>query len=296
MKFSERLEALPPLTQRVLTALVGMPILVALCLWGARPFILFTVVLALLARGEFLRAYQKSGIHPNGLLSLLGALVPGAVLLLRPTLGGGLPAAPLSLLLILACSLIVASLLETGSASHTAEIQTGKHLAYGLLCGAYVSLFGGIALLRLTAWHGSVGVWPSLDGGACLVLLTAACTIAGDSGAYFVGRWLGHHKLAEGLSPKKTTEGLVGGIVASLLIGSGIGHLLLGSALFGLIVGALAGILGPLGDLFKSALKRELDIKDFGALLPGHGGILDRFDSLLFTAPVVALIATTFPV
>ena len=291
---TERLEKLPPLTQRVLTALVGMPILVALCLWGARPFVIFTVILALIGRTELQRAYAQCGIRPNGLLSLLGALVPGALLLLRPPLGGGMPAAPLSLLLILACGLVIASLLETGVASHPKEeIHTGRNLAYGLLSGAYVALFGGIALLRLTVWHGPKGLWPSLDGGAALVLLTAACTIAGDSGAYFVGRWLGHHKLAEGLSPKKTTEGLIGGMVASLLIGSGLGQLLLGSPVFGLIVGALAGILGPLGDLFKSALKREIGIKDFGALLPGHGGILDRFDSLLFTAPVVALVATT---
>ncbi len=96
-------------------------------------------------------------------------------------------------------------------------------MAYGLLCAAYVSLFGGIALLRICSWHGSVGRWPSLDSGACLVLLTASCTIAADSGAFFVGRTLGRHKLAEGISPKKTTEGLVGGMLASLVIGSGIG-------------------------------------------------------------------------
>ena len=273
------------LMQRVLTAAVGMPILIGVCLWGARPFIILTIVLALLARSELTRAYARLGSQPNGLLSLMGALVP---------LGVALPTLSLPIPLILACGLIAASLWETGVASHTNEIHTGRNLAYGLLCGAYVSLFGGIALLRLCLWQGTRGTWPALEGGACLVLLTAACTIAGDSGAYFVGRALGHHKLAEGLSPKKTTEGLLGGMVASLLVGSGIGSLLLGSVTFGLIVGGLAGILGPLGDLFKSALKREIGVKDFGALLPGHGGILDRFDSLLFTAPVVVLIVTTF--
>ena len=284
----------PSLLPRLLTAAVGMPILVAICLWGARPFTVFTMLLALIGRSELQRAYGQCGIHPNRFLSLLGALVPGAVFLLRPALGGALPSIPLSLLLVLACGLVVASLAETGSASHTPEIHTGRNMAYGLLCAAYVSLFGGIALLRICAWHGSVGHWPSLDPGACLVLLTASCTIAADSGAFFVGRTLGRHKLAEGISPKKTTEGLVGGMVASLVIGSGIGSLLLGSATFGLTVGALAGLLGPLGDLFKSALKREIGVKDFGSLLPGHGGILDRFDSLLFTAPVVVLIVSAF--
>ena len=288
------------LVQRVLTAAVGMPILIGVCLWGARPFAVFTVLLALIGRSELQRAYGQGGIYPNGFLSLLGALVPGGVFLLRPAprgetwLDGEAFSAPLPLLLILAFSLVMASLWETGVASHTAEIHTGRNLAYGLLCGAYVALFGGITLLRVTAWSGPAGIWPTLDHGALLVLVTAACTIAGDSAAFFVGRALGHHKLAEGLSQKKTTEGFLGGIAASLLIGGLTGYALLGSLTFGLIVGALAGLFGPLGDLFKSALKREIGIKDFGALLPGHGGILDRFDSLLFTAPVVVLVATTF--
>ncbi len=289
---------LSSLVQRLLTAAVGMPILIGVCLWGALPFAIFTVLLALIGRSELQRAYAQREIYPNGLLTLLGALVPGGVFLLRPALGesGGGFVAPLPLLLALACVLIMASLWETAVASHTStsKIHTGKNLAYGLLCGAYLSLFGGITLLRICSWQGgATGVLPRLDHGALLVLLTAACTIAGDSAAFFVGRSLGKHKLAEGLSQKKTTEGLLGGVAASLLIGGAVGSLLLGSPTFGLLVGALAGLLGPLGDLFKSALKREIGIKDFGSLLPGHGGILDRFDSLLFTAPVVVLVVTT---
>ena len=270
-----------PLWQRVVTALIGAPLLVAVCLWGARPFAALMVLLALVARSELHRAYRRSGLAPNGFLSLLGALLPSAIFALSPSPSGGTFSAPLSLLLVLACALVVASLYETWLASESPTIQTGQNLAYGLLCGAYVSLFGGIALLRIC------------PGGANLVLLTAACTMAGDSAAYFVGRAKGRHKLAAGISPKKTTEGLLGGMAASLLVGSALGYLLLHRAPFGLLVGALAGLLGPLGDLFKSALKRELEIKDFGTILPGHGGVLDRFDSLLFTAPVVVLIVTT---
>ena len=284
-----------PAGSRLLTAAVGLPILVGICLWGARPFAAFTVVLALIARSELKRAYERLGIEPNGLFTLLGALAPGGVFLLRPALHGGTVSAPLPLLLTLACLLVAASLWETGVASHAARIHTGANLAYGLLCGAYVSLFGGIALLRICPWHGPKGVLPpSVDGGALLVLVTAACTIAGDSAAYFVGRAAGRHKLAEGLSGQKSIEGLAGGTLASLLVGGGAGFLLLGSLSFGFIIGALAGLLGPLGDLFKSALKREIGIKDFGAVLPGHGGVLDRFDSLLFTAPVVVLVVATF--
>lgn len=279
---------LSPLAQRVVTALFGVPVLVGVCLWGALPFTVFTVVLALIGRAELLRAYTQAGIHPNRLLALVGALAPGAVFVLsRETLS-----APLPLLLILACSLVAASLWETGVASHTKSIETGKSLAYGLLCGAYLSLFGGLTLLRISHWPSGQSPRLALESGAALVLLTLSCTITTDSAAFFVGRWLGRHRLAEGLSPKKTTEGLVGGALGSVLVGAGMGWLLLGHAPFGAVVGGLAGLLGPLGDLFKSALKRELGIKDFGALLPGHGGVLDRFDSVLFTAPVVVLLVT----
>ena len=282
------------LSARLLTAAVGVPILVGICLWGAQPFAAFTVLLALVGRSELHRAYARVGIVPNGLLSLVGAIAPGSVFLLGPLLAGSAFSAPLSLLLFLACALVTASLWETGVASPTKKIHAGSSMAYGLLCGAYVALFGGVALLRSCAWHGPPGALPRIDGGALLVLVTAACTIASDSAAYFVGRALGHHKLAEGLSKKKTIEGFLGGAVGSLLAGGVLGYLLLGSLAFGLVVGTLAGLLGPMGDLFKSALKREIGIKDFGTVLPGHGGVLDRFDSLLFTAPVVVLAVTSF--
>ncbi len=282
------------LAQRILSAVIGIPILVAICIWGAIPFGILTMALALIARSEITRAYAQLGIQPNGLLTLMGALMPAAVLLLPLPLGGRIPATPLPVLLIFACGLVAASLWETGQASHTTEVHTGRNLAYGLLCGTYVSLFGGVALLRVCHWEGTGGLLPALSGGAGLVLLTAACTMASDSAAFFVGKAAGKHKLSEILSPKKTTEGLAGGMVASLLIGALMGQVLLGSWVFGLIVGGAAGILGPMGDLFKSALKREIGIKDFGSLIPGHGGVLDRFDSLLFTAPVIVLLALTW--
>lgn len=282
------------LTQRIISAVIGVPILVGICIWGEIPFVVLTIVLALVARSEIMRAYAHLGLKPNGLLSLMGALMPAAVLLLPLPLGSRIPATPLPVILILACGLVAASLWETGEASHTEEIHTGRNMAYGLLCGTYVSLFGGVALLRVCHWEGPAGIVPGLANGAGLVLLTAACTMAGDSAAFFVGKAAGKHKLSEILSPKKTTEGLAGGMVGSLLVGGLLGYLFLGSVPFGLLVGLTAGILGPMGDLFKSALKREIGIKDFGSIIPGHGGVLDRFDSLLFTAPVVVILVMTY--
>lgn len=282
------------LGQRIISALIGVPILVGVCIWGEIPFVALTIILSLIGRSEISRAYERLGIRPNRLLSLMGALMPAAILLLPLPLGAHLPANPLPIILILACGLVAASLWETVEASQTTEIHTGRNMAYGLLCGTYVALFGGVALLRVSDWQWSTGLFPLLSGGAALVLLTASCTIASDSFAFFVGKAAGKHKLAEGLSPKKTIEGFVGGMIGSLVVGGVMGYVLLGTVPFGLIVGATAGILGPMGDLFKSALKREIGIKDFGSIIPGHGGVLDRFDSLLFTAPVVVLLVMTY--
>ncbi|MBM3494326.1 MAG: hypothetical protein FJX72_08405, partial [Armatimonadetes bacterium] len=160
----------------------------------------------------------------------------------------------------------------------------------GLSCAGYVALFGGISLLR-----SSSDVWgrPAIEGadvGFLVVLLVLSTVWATDSAAYFVGRAVGSVPLSPNLSPKKTVEGAIGGFVAAVIVGAVLGHTLLGRAVLGWWIGALAGVAGQLGDLFESALKRELKIKDFGSIIPGHGGVLDRFDSLLFVAPVVWLL------
>jgi phosphatidate cytidylyltransferase len=127
---------------------------------------------------------------------------------------------------------------------------------------------------------------PDMARGAWLVLYVIAVTWSTDAGAYFAGVRFGRHKLAPTLSPKKTIEGALGGLVAATAMSLAWGAWIELPWWHCLVLGPLLGTLGQVGDLCESALKRDLGIKDFGALLPGHGGILDRFDSLLFTAPV----------
>jgi phosphatidate cytidylyltransferase len=113
---------------------------------------------------------------------------------------------------------------------------------------------------------------------------------AGDTAAYFVGRAWGRHLLAPSISPKKTWEGAVANLLACIGVGIPVG-LWIGYAWpIGLACGCAIGALGQAGDLFESHLKRRAGTKDSGALLPGHGGLLDRIDSLLFSAPAVALV------
>jgi phosphatidate cytidylyltransferase len=118
----------------------------------------------------------------------------------------------------------------------------------------------------------------------------------GDTGAYFAGRFLGKHKLFERVSPKKTWEGAIGGMVAA--VGGAVLVTQLGLPKVGvhhaIILGVVVDAIGIVGDLVESMLKRAFGVKDSGWIMPGHGGILDRVDALLFTAPAVWLYARAF--
>jgi phosphatidate cytidylyltransferase len=118
---------------------------------------------------------------------------------------------------------------------------------------------------------------------------------ASDTGAYFTGRALGRNKLFARISPNKTIEGFVGGLIASALVGIAAHHFLGGISLISwMCIGAFVSITSTLGDLFESMLKRQSDIKDSGNILPGHGGILDRFDSTLISAPIYWILLHVF--
>lgn len=187
-------------------------------------------------------------------------------------------------------------------------------LSYFVLKPGFLSLIAltGILLFSVDLWL--VGrlqpptrvVWPLLGsqwiGSAfCLVAILSylaptrfpwlmlsilAPIWAGDSAAYFVGRKYGRHKMAPNLSPNKSWEGAIANFCCAAAFGGLIGQMAILPIGVGIGLGAIAGSIGQLGDLFESAWKRHFNVKDSGALLPGHGGILDRVDSLLFTIPV----------
>lgn len=130
-----------------------------------------------------------------------------------------------------------------------------------------------------------------MEGGAFLVWLIFLCSWGCDTCAYCVGMLIGKHKMAPVLSPKKSVEGAVGGVVGAVLLGAVYGAAVKGEILeYGVICGAGA-LISMVGDLAASAIKRNHDIKDYGTLIPGHGGIMDRFDSVIFTAPVIYYLA-----
>lgn len=161
-----------------------------------------------------------------------------------------------------------------------AEAPTrAAHLVTGMI-------YGGVGLVALSALR-------DLRHGFEWVFCALIVTWGNDTCAYFAGRFLGKHKLYPAVSPNKTWEGFYGGLAGSIL-----GMLIARWTFFGALtvadcfaVGVLGGLLGPLGDLCESMLKRAYQVKDSGRLIPGHGGLLDRIDALIFNAPMVFLYA-----
>jgi phosphatidate cytidylyltransferase len=159
-----------------------------------------------------------------------------------------------------------------------------RDVTAGVFAVAYLPLFGSAVAAMLA---------PA-DGGR-RVLVFIIVTICSDIGGYFVGIGFGKHKLAPAISPKKTWEGLGGSLAACLTAGAVTVPLMLhGQVWQGLILGAAVTCAAIIGDLVESMIKRDLGIKDMGSLLPGHGGVLDRIDSLLVTAPVAWLLLAAF--
>ncbi|TAH72822.1 MAG: phosphatidate cytidylyltransferase, partial [Anaerolineaceae bacterium] len=140
-----------------------------------------------------------------------------------------------------------------------------------------------------------------LEDGAVLIWMIFIGAWGSDTFAYAVGMLLGKHKIAPKLSPKKSLEGCIGGVIGAALLGY-IYALITGYKIIGItnprllfaVIGASASVISQFGDLAASAIKRNYDIKDYGRLIPGHGGILDRFDSIIFTAPIVYYLAVFF--
>jgi phosphatidate cytidylyltransferase len=153
-----------------------------------------------------------------------------------------------------------------------------------------------LAVLLMALWVGAplahLGLFDRSLTGVVLILIAVVGPWISDSGAYFAGRFFGRHLLFPTLSPKKTVEGSLGGLLLTVLIVAPISYQLLDFTLTrALIIAAGVSAFSQCGDLFESALKRILVVKDLGNVFPGHGGVLDRIDSLLFTAPAVYYIS-----
>jgi len=248
---------------RLLSALVGIPLLVAAVWYGGVYLLGVSAALMFLGARELSRICNRANLQAPLPLMLAGCLV---LLMFTYVFRDGFPGP--AIITILTMYLVTVVKLYPRFTPLDAAIAFTGTIYVGLILYFYlISTLG--------------------DGWIWLVFMLA-CTWASDTIAYLVGRKWGKHRIAPTLSPGKTVEGAVGGVLGSFLTAALI--LYFNPALpiaYVLLLGMLVGVAAQVGDLVESAIKRQAGIKDAGGLIPGHGGILDRFDSMLFTAPLV---------
>lgn len=280
------------LTRRVLFGVVAAPLALAAMFVGGAALAALLAMAAAIAAWEFYRIAKAAGHAPLGDLGCaLAGLLPLAVHarylgLVQPRL------AYLAAVLVLIMGVVIwmrgVAGRPLGAAATTVfgALYTGGLLSFGYALRYHDYAVGGIqaGTLRLAA-------------GGVLLALPVALTWATDIGAYFVGRAIGGRKLMPSVSPGKTVSGAIGGVVVTVLVAWIYVHFALRPAaqlaltLAGIIVfGVVISVVAQIGDLFESLLKREAGVKDSSTLLPGHGGVLDRLDSLFFVLPVAHLL------
>jgi phosphatidate cytidylyltransferase len=272
---------------RVLTALVLVPPVLYLIVWA--PWWLFLIALLVVverAAYEYFRLSRAAGLEGHRGFGYAGC----AALCLAQSADVRMPGADFPGVTVLAVAVF----------SVLAALSLGLMLTRDVreyLRAACPSLFAvfyvGLMLSVLVPLRFSPTVAQDLAGVVpqrYLLLFLFAVIWIGDASAYFVGRSFGRHRLFPHISPNKTLEGSLGGLSGSMLFAWALGHWWRTSDLAALLLLAgLAAVSGQAGDLAESALKRSADLKDSGVLLPGHGGLLDRVDSLIFAGPTLWL-------
>ena len=248
---------------RIISGLIMAP-LILVCVFRGLPLTIAAFIIGVMGIWELFRGFGDIAIKPNLIVAYVSVIALYAIHFLVPN-------NPNYLTLWVVLS-VMASMISSFDLQNR-SLQDAMATLTGIL---YVGFFSYHMVLIAGTEYG-VLVW--------MAIITAFCT---DIGAYFAGSFLGKRKLCPNLSPKKTIEGSIGGILSALIVSIVFG-LIAHISIFPhiIIMAVLGSIMSQLGDLTASAFKRKMDIKDFGNLIPGHGGILDRFDSVLFTAPTI---------
>ncbi len=255
---------------RLLTAAVAIPILL-FSVWWSQPYLFFAIALfgIVAALYELFHMAERAGAPPFRWVAYPAAVAMLAVAGLdRPAWSGAVLAAATIAIMIATLARVddKARILVSAGA-------TLLGLTYVVLLGSYI-----VAIRAIPT--------PGIPGK--LLTLFFAIIMMSDTGAYFAGRTMGRHKLAPRVSPAKTVEGSVGGLVASVLAAIASKYVFFPELPIpdAVALGAVMGALGQVGDLCESLIKRGSDVKDAASILPGHGGFLDRLDSMLLNAPV----------
>lgn len=261
------------LARRLVTAAIGLPVAIVCSLVGGIPFLIAVNLVILFGLVEFYRMMEAKGIRPYKTVGVAAGLGVSWYVYFQ---GGVFSSLFITLVLLI---IMVLELFRRDG-----ELAV-FHISSTILGVFYVAWLGSHIILLRQLGEGA----PAGDLGGSFVLLTLALAWGTDTGGYFVGNALGKRKLLPRVSPVKSVEGAWGGVATAL--GTAFvakvtfaGYL---TALDALVLGLVAPAAAVLGDLVESLMKRDVRIKDTSRALPGHGGMLDRFDSVLFVAPLV---------
>lgn len=266
------------LTKRVIVAVFGIPLLVTTTYMGGWYYFAIIVLVSTVSLWEFYTIQQHNEIFPQRITGLIiGLLILTGIQTSSWHLTG---------ILVLSALMII-----TASEMFRPHKKASVNVGVTLLGIVYIPLFLG-AFLYLRTFVDLIFPTTEMAGFKFIMLIFVTIWIC-DTFAYAFGRMIGRHKLFEKVSPNKTIEGGVAGIIGSILVLTLIKLL----AIFPLSwpqaigIGILIGIVGQAGDLVESWFKRDAGVKDSSALLPGHGGMLDRFDSIIFVSPAMLILA-----
>ncbi|MDD6254672.1 MAG: phosphatidate cytidylyltransferase [Eubacteriales bacterium] len=268
---------------RIISGLIIAPLLILVLLGG--PWIKGAVfVITIMGLYEFYRGFHSIDVHPSYPIAVVSICLLYFINIITYYFHPFSPGVTLFLYMmwffvsVLMCLLYLFKIEERDLADAMATIT-------GIV---YIGFFAYHAVLAEDTFAVLCGVSP-----VWLILITAFGT---DIFAYFGGYFLGKHKLCPNISPKKTIEGSICGTLASTLLCTGFGYLFMDREymLAFVLVGLAGGIFSQFGDLTASIFKRKMGIKDYGHLIPGHGGIMDRFDSVIFTSPMIFYVLMFF--
>lgn len=262
-------------TQRILIAIIGIPIFLLAIWFGKIFFALLVTIIALFGILEFYAISEIQQVQPQKWVGFLTTIAVAAAIY-RET--------PMAVLAIL----MVSALVSLGFEMFTLREQPVANAAVTLFGALYIGVFFtsliGIRESGLFASYGQMGQFV-------ILLFVGVWTC--DTSAYFFGTLLGKHRLHPRVSPNKSVEGAVAGFLGATIVLVGVylspwmPEFTLGMAL---VLSVVIGVFGQIGDLMESWLKRTADIKDSSNIIPGHGGVLDRFDSMLIVAPITYLL------
>lgn len=253
---------------------IAIPIIFAVILYGKIGFLALVIIIVNLALWELYGIAIKKEYHPTKILGLIG--VTALTCDLYFTRGQWL----LEILLSLFFILLLVELFKK-------KPQPLANISITVFGIVYIALFSSFILLRELPGH----LNHDYNIGGWLVIMVFSTIWICDTAAYLWGRKFGKNPFYKRVSPKKTWEGTWAGFITAILSAIGLRFLFVPSLeiIDSVVIGLIVGILGQLGDLFESLLKRDAEVKDSSAILPGHGGFLDRFDSPLFVGPLVYL-------